>query len=98
MIDLNQWLESLDALALYPNKKHWFEWTIARLHEYNKLIGNIPQPFLSEWKAALDANLEYCWRVHKLEEMARLAEEMGERGWAHRLHDELGRIKEGVTP
>jgi len=98
LIDLNEWLESLDALTVHPNKKHWFEWTIARLHVYNKLIGSIPRPLLSEWEKALDANLEYCWKVHKLEEMARLAEEIGERSWAHRLQDELGRIKEGVTP
>lgn len=98
LIDLNQWLESLDALADHPNKKYWFEWTIARLHEYNKLIGCIPRPFLWEWELALNANLEYCWKVHKLEELARLAEEIGERGWVHSLQEELGRINERVTP
>ena len=67
----------------------------ARIQQVDRLYS---PAHLSEWEEALDANLEYCWKVHKLEVMAHLAEEIGERSWAHRLHDELGRIKEGVAP
>ena len=93
--EINDWNTSLDWIVRYKHKRHWFEFVIARLREHEKKHGRIPAPLREDWERALDANLEHCWEVHKMQEMGRLAVAIGQKDWAQEICAMLDQMGEG---
>jgi len=93
--EINDWNTSLDWIVHYKHKKHWFEFTIANIREHEKEYGRIPDSIREYWEEALDANLEHCWAVHKMQELGRLAVAIGQTEWAHEICAVLDEMGEG---